>query len=155
MRGIVAFLKRQRFNLHGASLHSCCSAEKILCRNFLLKDGSLKHDKYVLTKYLHQKFFSTGYTSVHGERPSAEYAKLRKESLESKFGHLLGTRSKNVSTFYHFGPFFALYRAAIISYHVLKLAVWRLFVHDMKKRSVKKKEEEKWGKEVEVVLQRS
>ena len=74
---------------------------------------------------------------MHGERPSAEYAKLRKESLESKFGHLLGTRSKNVSTIYHFGTFFALYRAAIISYHVLKLAIWRLFVHDMKKRSVK------------------
>ncbi|XP_071918183.1 uncharacterized protein [Coffea arabica] len=140
MRGIVACLKRQRFNHHGTSLHNICSAEKIICRNFLLKDGGLKHDNYVLTKYFHQKFFFTGYASVHGERPSAEYAKLRKESLESKFGHLLGTRSKNVSTIYHFGPFFALYRAAIISYHVLKLAIWRLFVHDMKKRSVKFRE---------------
>ncbi|CDP17726.1 unnamed protein product [Coffea canephora] len=140
MRGIVACLKRQRFNHHGTSLHYICSAEKIICRNFLLKDGGLKHDNYVLTKYFHHKCFSTGYASVHGERPSAEYAKLRKESLESKFGHLLGTRSKNVSTIYHFGPFFALYRAAIISYHVLKLAIWRLFVHDMKKRSVKFRE---------------
>ena len=75
---------------------------------------------------------------MHGERPSAEYAKLRKESLESEFGHALGTySSKNVWTFFQFGPFLAFYRAAIISFHVLKLAVWQLFVHDIKKRSVK------------------
>lgn len=82
--------------------------------------------------------FSTGFTSVHGERPSTEYAKLRKESLESEFGHALGTySSKNVSMFLRFGPFLAFYRAAIISFHVLKLAVWQFFVHDIKKRSVK------------------
>lgn len=79
--------------------------------------------------------FSSDYSSVHGERPSAEYAKLRKESLESQFGRALG--SKSVSVAYHFGPFLALYRAAIISFHVLKLTVWHFFVHDMKKRSIK------------------
>ncbi|KAK4491040.1 hypothetical protein RD792_001761 [Penstemon davidsonii] len=79
--------------------------------------------------------FSSGYSSVHGERPSAEYAKLRKESLESQFGLALG--AKSVSSLYRFGPFLALYRAAIISFHVLKLMVWRFFVRDMKKRSVK------------------
>ncbi|EPS58640.1 hypothetical protein M569_16173, partial [Genlisea aurea] len=79
--------------------------------------------------------FSTGYSSVHGERPSAEYAKLRKESLESQFGVALG--SKSVSIFYRFGPFLALYRAAIISFHVLKLTIWHFFVRDVKKRAVK------------------
>ncbi|CAK9163327.1 unnamed protein product, partial [Ilex paraguariensis] len=80
--------------------------------------------------------FSTGFSSVHGERPSAEYAKLRKESLESEFGHALGTySSKNVSMLYRFGPFLALYRAAIISFHVLKLTIWQLLVHDIRKRS--------------------
>lgn len=80
--------------------------------------------------------FSTGYSSVHGERPSAEYAKLRKESLETEFGHVLGARSKRVSVLYDFGPFLAFYRAAVVSFHVLKLAVWRCFIHDIKKRSV-------------------
>lgn len=136
MRGIVACLKRHRFILRAPSLHNCSSVEKILCRDFSSRGSRIRNDNYVLAKYLCHKFFSTGYTSVHGERPSSEYAKLRKESLESEFGHLLGTRSKNVKALYHFGPFFALYRAAIISYHVLKLAVWRLFVHDMKKRSI-------------------
>ncbi|KAE8656645.1 Kinase superfamily protein isoform 5 [Hibiscus syriacus] len=32
--------------------------------------------------------FFKGFVSVHGERPSAEYAKLRKESLESEFGDI-------------------------------------------------------------------
>ena len=35
-----------------------------------------------------------GFVSVHGERPSAEYAKLRKKSLESEFGHIVGTQLK-------------------------------------------------------------
>lgn len=80
--------------------------------------------------------FSTVFSSVHGERPSAEYAKLRKQSLESEFGHALNYSSKRISMFYNFGPFLALYRAAIISFHVLKLAIWQFFVHDTKKRSV-------------------
>ncbi|KAB1204767.1 hypothetical protein CJ030_MR8G027386 [Morella rubra] len=40
--------------------------------------------------------FSTGFTSVHGESPSAEYARLRKESLESKFGNALGSYGKSL-----------------------------------------------------------
>ncbi|KAG5540794.1 hypothetical protein RHGRI_020880 [Rhododendron griersonianum] len=102
--------------------------------------GRWKNDRFIPLYLLHRSF-STGFTSIHGERPSAEYAKLRKESLESEFGHALGTySSKNVSMFLRFGPFLAFYRAAIISFHVLKLAVWQFFVHDMKKRSVKFRE---------------
>lgn len=74
---------------------------------------------------------------MHGERPTAEYARLRKESLESEFGHALTYKSKNLSSFYRFGPFMALYRAAIISFYVLKLTIWRLFVHDLRRRAVK------------------
>lgn len=91
------------------------------------------------SRVLQPKFFSSGHrSSVHGESPSAEYAKLRKESLESQFGRVLG--SKSVSAFYRFGPFLALYRAAIISFYVLKLTIWRFFVHDMNQRSVKFRE---------------
>lgn len=81
--------------------------------------------------------YSTAFTSVHGGRPSAEYAKLRKESLESEFGHALGTYSSKRASIYRFGPFLALYRAAIISFHVLNLTFWQLFVHDIKKRAIK------------------
>ncbi|KAI4337224.1 hypothetical protein L6164_015668 [Bauhinia variegata] len=89
----------------------------------------------------HQISYSTGYTSVHGETPSAEYAKLRRELLENKFGHALGTySSKSVSVVHLFGPFLALYRAAIISFHVLRLTVWQLFVQDFKKRAIKFRE---------------
>lgn len=76
-------------------------------------------------------------TSVHGERPSGEYARWRKESLESEFGITLGAySSKSASIFSRFGPFLAFYRAAIISFHVLKLAIWQIFVHDINKRAV-------------------
>ncbi|XP_047322386.1 uncharacterized protein sll0005 [Impatiens glandulifera] len=94
------------------------------------------------TLFLRQRrLYSTSYTSVHGERPSAEYAKLRKESLESEFGHAIGAySSRNLSTLYRFGPFLALYRAAIISFHVLKLTAWQLFVHDIHKRAIKFRE---------------
>ncbi|XVF35713.1 hypothetical protein REPUB_Repub18cG0169900 [Reevesia pubescens] len=45
--------------------------------------------------YLLQRYpFSTGFVSVHGKRPSADYAKLRKESLESESGHVVGTQLK-------------------------------------------------------------
>lgn len=60
---------------------------------------------------------------------------MRKESLESEFGQALGS-SKSAAVV-RFGPFLALYRAAIISYHVLKLTAWRFFVHDIKKRAIK------------------
>lgn len=82
--------------------------------------------------------YSTSFTSVHGETPSAEYARMRRESLEDKFGHALGTySSKSFNAVYRFGPFLALYRASIISFHVLRLMICQLFVHDMKKRAVK------------------
>ena len=89
--------------------------------------------------------FSTGFSSVHGERPTAEYARLRKESLESEFGHALTYKSKSLSSLYRFGPFMALYRAAIISFYVLKLTVWRLFVHDLRRRAVKVYSVLKWS----------
>ncbi|KAG8375370.1 hypothetical protein BUALT_Bualt10G0093000 [Buddleja alternifolia] len=139
MRNLVACLRVHRFPLHSTILRNCNSAETIRWRLMLLggpADLSRRvHDDNFLSRLSHPKFFSSGYSSVHGERPSAEYAKLRKESLESQFGHALGSRS--VSAFYSFGPFFALYRAAIISFHVLKLTLWHFFVHDMRKRSVK------------------
>ncbi|KAJ8499070.1 hypothetical protein OPV22_009622 [Ensete ventricosum] len=81
---------------------------------------------------------STGFTSVHGERPSAEYAKLRKESLETEFGHILGAHgSKTWFAYHRFGPFLALYRAAIISFYLAKLTVWHFFVRDIHKRAAK------------------
>ncbi|XP_014502268.1 uncharacterized protein LOC106762737 isoform X1 [Vigna radiata var. radiata] len=121
----------------------------------ILKSAHLYHDSFteiILRKclqldcpssscLLHRKSYSTGFTSVHGETPSAEYARMRRESLESKFGHALGTySSKSFNAIYGFGPFLALYRAAIISFHVLRLAMWQLFVQDMKKRAVKFRE---------------
>ncbi|KAL2346639.1 hypothetical protein Fmac_000639 [Flemingia macrophylla] len=85
--------------------------------------------------------YSTGFTSVHGETPSAEYARMRRESLESQFGHALGTySSKSFNAVYRFGPFLALYRASIISFHVFRLMIWQLFVQDMKERAVKFRE---------------
>ncbi|WZY79415.1 hypothetical protein YC2023_025799 [Brassica napus] len=91
--------------------------------------------------YLQHRTYSREFTSVHGGRPTAEYAKLRRESLESEFGEALGTYStKSFSAAYRFGPFLALYRAAIISFHVVKLAFWQLFVRDMRKRAVKFRE---------------
>lgn len=75
---------------------------------------------------------------MHGERPSSEYAKLRKESLETEFGYIVGTHSsKSASVVLRFGPFLAFYRAAIISFHVLKLTIWQFFFRDMKMRAVK------------------
>ncbi|CAH2044386.1 unnamed protein product, partial [Thlaspi arvense] len=88
--------------------------------------------------YLQHRTYSTGFTSVHGGIPTAEYAKLRRESLETEFGHALGAySSKSFSAVYRFGPFLALYRAAIISFYVVKLAFWQLFEQDMRKRAVK------------------
>ena len=75
---------------------------------------------------------------MHGEAPSAEYARRRRESLEDKFGHAIGTySSKSFKAIYRFGPFLALYRAAIISFHVLRLTIWQLIVQDAEKRAVK------------------
>ncbi|KAK8980370.1 hypothetical protein V6N11_061579 [Hibiscus sabdariffa] len=93
-----------------------------------------RHPSYLLQRnVLLRDFFS-----VHGERPSAEYAKLRKESLESEFGHIVVTHSsKSVSAVYRFGPFLALYRALIVSFHVLKLTIWQFFYRDIKERAAK------------------
>lgn len=74
---------------------------------------------------------------MHGGSPSAAYAKLRKESLESEFGHTLGTYGKSFSVVPRFGPFLAFYRAAIVSFHVLKLSFSQFFVRDITKRAIK------------------
>ncbi|KAL3633420.1 hypothetical protein CASFOL_022182 [Castilleja foliolosa] len=135
MKGLIACLKRRRIHLHSTRLRNGIYAETTTLIVGPRVIESRLHDNYILSRFLQPKFYSSGgYSSVHGERPSAEYAKLRKESLESQFGRALGSRS--VSAFYRFGPFFALYRAAIISFHVLKLTVWQFFVHDIQKRSV-------------------
>uniref|UniRef100_A0A2N9F3H7 ABC1 atypical kinase-like domain-containing protein n=1 Tax=Fagus sylvatica TaxID=28930 RepID=A0A2N9F3H7_FAGSY len=96
-----------------------------------------RQDNWIPPYLLQRNLFSTGFTSVHGESPSAEYAKLRKESLEFEFGHALGTYRKSVSVVPRFGPFLALYRAAIISFYVLKLSIWQFFVQDITKRAIK------------------
>lgn len=90
---------------------------------------------------LHRNSYSTGFTNVHGETPSPDYARRRRESLESKFGLTLGTySSKSFNAIYRFGPFLALYRAAVISFHVFRLTMWQLFVEDIQKRAVKFRE---------------
>ncbi|XP_020536398.1 uncharacterized protein slr1919 isoform X2 [Jatropha curcas] len=97
-----------------------------------------RRENLILHHFLHIRLLSTSFTSVHGGRPSAEYAKLRKESLESEFGQALGIYSSNkASIIYRFGPFLAFYRAAIISFHVLKLTLWQIFVRDTKRRAIK------------------
>ncbi|XP_040968935.1 uncharacterized protein slr1919 isoform X1 [Gossypium hirsutum] len=120
---VVLFLWKFRWKLESeghrilGAHHTCCNEMSFLYR------------------------FSKGFVSVHGERPSAEYAKLRKETLASEFGHTVGTHSsKSVSVVYRFGPFLALYRAAIISFHVLKLTIWRFFFRDIKERASKFRE---------------
>ncbi|XP_020583969.1 uncharacterized protein LOC110027043 isoform X2 [Phalaenopsis equestris] len=82
--------------------------------------------------------FSTVFTSVHEEKPSAEYARRRKQSLETDFGHMLGIHgSETLFAYSRFGPFLALYRAAIISFQVVKLSVWHFLFQDTHKRAVK------------------
>lgn len=81
--------------------------------------------------------YSSAFTSVHGERPSSEYAKIRKKSLETQFGRILGSSSRRIFADRGFGPFLALYRAATISFHVVKLTIWHLLLNDMHKRAEK------------------
>lgn len=45
--------------------------------------------------------------------------------------------AKNLFAYYRFGPFLALYRAAIISFQVAKLTVWHFFLRDIHKRASK------------------
>ncbi|KAF0907769.1 hypothetical protein E2562_020854, partial [Oryza meyeriana var. granulata] len=85
--------------------------------------------------------YSSAFTSVHGgDRPSSEYAKIRKESLESQFGRILGSSSRTLFADRGFGPFLALYRAATISFHIMKLTIWHLLLNDMHKRAEKFRE---------------
>ncbi|GJN07529.1 hypothetical protein PR202_ga25367 [Eleusine coracana subsp. coracana] len=84
--------------------------------------------------------YSSAFTSVHGERPTSEYAKIRKESLETQFGRILGSSSRRLFADRGFGPFLALYRAATISFHVVKFTIWHLLLSDMKKRAEKFRE---------------
>ncbi|GKF89858.1 protein kinase superfamily protein, partial [Tanacetum coccineum] len=96
--------------------------------------ASFCHEEHILKR---DKTFSTRFSSVHREKPSAEYAKLRKESLESEFGDALTSRSKRLSVYYSFGRFLALYRVAFISYEVFKLTVGQFFIHDLNERATK------------------
>ncbi|XP_068643025.1 uncharacterized protein [Aristolochia californica] len=139
-RNVAAFLR-----------HSTALDRVLFSWNYQLNGDQLNGDEldiergrkafFLPSNLLHKHLFSTGFTSVHGGRPSSEYAKLRKESLESQFGNVLGSyRSQSVSAVYRFGPFLALYRAAIISFHVAKLAIWQLFVQDLQKRAIKFRE---------------
>ncbi|GLJ27534.1 hypothetical protein SUGI_0540290 [Cryptomeria japonica] len=90
---------------------------------------------YFLKGFLNQQNFST---SVHGDEPSAEYAKSRRATLESEFGHALGSHgSKAFSVYHRFGPFLAFYRATIILSKVAVLSFWHLFVKDIHKRAAK------------------
>ncbi|XP_077215019.1 protein kinase superfamily protein isoform X2 [Tasmannia lanceolata] len=145
MRNVTTYLNRRHVAaiirhplIFSSALHDG-SAFRTLSRKYLLVKGQSHHIQF--RSWRGVNCFSTGFTSVHGERPSSEYAKLRKESLESEFGLALGVhRSKSVSTDYRFGPFLALYRAAIISFHVAKLTIWHFFVQDSRKRAVKFRE---------------
>ncbi|KAI3932695.1 hypothetical protein MKW98_012666 [Papaver atlanticum] len=148
-RRIVSLLKRRHYSL--GTLSSALQHDK--ASNTVLSNSTymigLRHIDFggrrnsgLFSVYsLQHHFYSTGFTSVHGERPSAEYAKLRKESLESEFGHALGNySSRNLSAYYRFGPFLALYRAAIISFQLTKLTVWHFFLQDIRSRAVKFRE---------------
>ncbi|KAJ3707990.1 hypothetical protein LUZ61_011695 [Rhynchospora tenuis] len=92
--------------------------------------------------FTHRFYYTTsgGFTSVHGERSSSEYAKRRKESLETEFGNILGARSRALFAYSRFGPFFALYRATIVSFEVAKLTVWHVLLKDIHKRAEKFRE---------------
>lgn len=134
-RNAFAALYRHR----AATPNSACLHHESLTEIILRKCVPL--DCRSCSRLLQRNSYSTGFTSVHGETPSAEYARMRRESLESKFGHALGTySSKSFNPIYRFGPFLALYRASIISFHVFRLMIWQLFVQDMKERAVKFRE---------------
>ncbi|XP_050219066.1 uncharacterized protein LOC126669607 [Mercurialis annua] len=135
MRNVFATLKRHRHL-------SILSKTPFHNGNVIMNHMEIRRRKEILfLPYFKLHRFSTGFTSVHGESPSAEYAKLRKESLESEFGQALGAySSKRVSVIYRFGPFLALYRAAIVSFYVFKLTLWHISLRDVKKRAIKFRE---------------
>ncbi|KAG2700406.1 hypothetical protein I3760_07G229000 [Carya illinoinensis] len=146
MRNVFASLNRRgHISVLSRSLRHDCTVDAILqkCTSLACQtDLEIVRRKYNWNPLclLHRNSFSTGFTSVHGESPSAEYAKLRKESLESEFGHALGTYGKSISIVPRFGPLLALYRGAIISSYVIKLSIWQFFVQDIRKRAVKFRE---------------
>lgn len=133
MRNVFATLKRHRHvTLLSQTLRHDRNMETIIPKCIPLryhKDVEIrwKQDNWFPYQLLQRHCIST---SVHGERPTAEYAKLRKESLETQFRHALGAYGSK-------SPFLAFYRAAIVSFYVLKLTIWQCFVHDIKKRAVK------------------
>ncbi|CAF2015202.1 unnamed protein product [Brassica napus] len=144
MRNVVVALRRHRrvslFQRVVASRDDQPICSKLVGYISRGKDGELgrRTNTWISPFYLQHRTYSTEFTSVHGGRPTAEYAKLRRESLETEFGQALGAySSKSFSAVYRFGPFLALYRAAIISFYVVKLTFWQLFVQDMRKRAVK------------------
>ncbi|CAN7101463.1 unnamed protein product [Brassica rapa subsp. narinosa] len=144
MRNVVVALRRHRrvspFQRVVASHNDKPTCSKPVGYISRGKDGELgrRTNTWISPFYLQHRTYSTEFTSVHGGRPTAEYAKLRRESLETEFGQALGAySSKSFSAVYRFGPFLALYRAAIISFYVVKLTFWQLFVQDMRKRAVK------------------
>jgi len=102
--------------------------------------GLFGYRHYIQMVYFLFCSYSNAFTSVHGERPSSEYAKIRKESLETQFGRILGSSSRRLFADRGFGPFLALYRAATISFHVVKLTIWHLLLNDMRKRAEKFRE---------------
>ncbi|CAN0860404.1 Uncharacterized protein sll0005 [Linum grandiflorum] len=144
MRNVFGILKRHRqiTLLSRRKLLVSCHDSSTLA---LLDRPSMAYGKITEIKsracFLQQRLFSTAFTSVHGESPSGKYAKLRKESLESEFGQALDTySSRKASLIYRFGPFLAIYRAAIISYHLINLTIWQYLVKDMRERAVKFRE---------------
>ncbi|XP_010525562.1 PREDICTED: uncharacterized protein LOC104803329 isoform X2 [Tarenaya hassleriana] len=146
MRNVFAALRHHRqVSLLQRTSRNGNACKSILWDYMLLQrkgfELSGKIDSWFSPFSLQHRGYSTGFTSVHGGRPTADYAKLRRESLESEFGQALGTyKSKSFSAVYRFGPFLALYRAAIISFHVVKLTFWQLFVRDTRKRAGKFRE---------------
>ncbi|WCJ30452.1 Protein kinase superfamily protein [Euphorbia peplus] len=147
MRNAFRALRRHRHcrtTLLSSTLYHDANALRILrsCTSLAQKEIEIrKRQDNLFLPYLFCRRFSTTFTSVHGGRPSSEYAKLRKESLESEFGQALGTHSsERVSVVYRFGPFLAVYRAAFISFYVFKLALWQIFVRDINKRAIKFRE---------------
>ncbi|XP_044462867.1 uncharacterized protein slr1919 isoform X2 [Mangifera indica] len=142
MRNVFASINRRRrhFVSPSAAIPRCSTFKYDIRKCLSLEDleyiGFARRVDFLFPSYCWQKkLFST--TSVHGERPSADYARWRKKSLESEFGVALGAySSKRASIAYHFGPILAFYRAAIISFHVLKLTIWQFFVCDINKRAV-------------------
>ncbi|XP_078162732.1 protein kinase superfamily protein isoform X3 [Carex rostrata] len=92
--------------------------------------------------FTHRYYYTSPgrFTSVHGVGSSSEYAKRRKESLETEFRHILGARSRALFVYARFGPLLALYRASIISFEVAKLTFWHFMLKDIHKRAEKFRE---------------